>query len=190
MKICGIDEAGRGPLAGPVVVAGVVFNHNDYIKGVKDSKKISPQKRNKLYREIVSKCLFYKIEIVDNIEIDRINILRATMKGAEKILKYLNNENVKVLMDGNYFKFENDMHLNYDYETVIKGDNKIFAISAASILAKVARDNIMIEYDSVYPLYKFGKNKGYPTKEHINLIKEHGICAIHRISFCEKFLNA
>lgn len=187
--ICGIDEAGRGPLAGPVVVACVIFGNNDFIEGVKDSKKLSEKKREFFFDKIIESCLEYKIEIIDNKIIDEINILNATMLGMEKCIESLQNKDVKLLIDGNYFKLRNDLHKNYSYETIIGGDDKIFEISCASILAKVARDRLMKEYDLLFPRYNFAKHKGYGTKEHIEKIKEYGLCEIHRETFCKNFMQ-
>ncbi|MCX7834256.1 MAG: ribonuclease HII [Ignavibacteria bacterium] len=188
MLICGIDEAGRGPLAGPVVAAAVVFEKNVFIEHVTDSKSLSPIMREKLYYEIVKRCSEYKISVVDNHMIDSINILKATMLAMENCLINLTKKPSKVLIDGNYFKFENDRHLMYKFKKFIKGDEKIFQISAASILAKVERDRIMLQLDKLFPQYNFKKNKGYPTKEHICNIKKYGLSPVHRVTFCKKYL--
>jgi ribonuclease HII len=187
--ICGIDEAGRGPLAGPVVVASVIFEKGYFIEGVRDSKKLSEKKRENLFDKIINSCHEYKIEIIDNKVIDEINILSATMLGMEKCLMNLHNTDFRLLIDGNYFKLRNNLQKNYFYETIIGGDDLVFEISCASILAKVTRDRLMKEYDSLYPRYNFAKHKGYGTKEHIERIKEFGICEIHRLTFCKKFLQ-
>ncbi|MCX6164447.1 MAG: ribonuclease HII [Ignavibacteriae bacterium] len=180
--ICGIDEAGRGPLAGPVVVASVIFEENISIEGVKDSKKLTEKKRELLFDKIID-------VFIDNIIIDEINILKATMLGMEKCLMNLSINEFKLLIDGNYFKLRDDLHKKYDYETIIGGDDKIFEISCASILAKVTRDRLMKEYGEVYPQYLFFKNKGYGTQEHIKRIKEYGLCEIHRKTFCRNFMK-
>lgn len=187
--ICGVDEAGRGPLAGPVVVASVIFKENSFIEGVRDSKKLSEKKREILFDKIIKSCLEYKIEAIDNKFIDEINILQSTMLGIENCLTKLESNDFKLLIDGNYFKLRNNLHEKYDYETIIDGDDKIFEISCASILAKVTRDRLMKEYDKIYPQYLFAKNKGYGTPEHIERIKEYGICEIHRETFCRKFMQ-
>jgi ribonuclease HII len=187
--ICGIDEAGRGPLAGPVVVASVIFKENNTIDGVRDSKKLSEKHRELLYEEIIKNCIDFKIETIDNKTIDKINILNATMLGMEKCLTKLININFKLFIDGNYFKLRNGIHKKYDFETVIGGDDKIFEISCASILAKVTRDRLMVEFDKAYPKYNFAKHKGYGTKMHIEKIREFGLCEIHRETFCRKFLQ-
>ncbi|HPS65023.1 MAG TPA: ribonuclease HII [Ignavibacteria bacterium] len=190
MLICGIDEAGRGPLAGPVVVAGTVFEDTDFIAGVKDSKALSEKKREELFDIIISKAADFCIEVIGVDVIDKTNILQATMTGMRNcITKLSRGRNLKVFIDGNYFRFDDGFEKTINFETVVKGDSKIFSISAASILAKVTRDRIMYEYDSVYPEYKFGSNKGYPTKEHIAAIINSGTCKIHREKFCRKFCN-
>lgn len=188
MNICGIDEAGRGPLAGPVVVAAVVFPQYFKIEGVKDSKKLSKSKREYFYDLILDKCLAYNIQIVDNRMIDEINILKSTMLGIQRCLENLNILKEKVMIDGNYFVLEHNKHCNYNYQLVVKGDEKVFHISSASVLAKVTRDKIMVGMHELYPEYNFQKNKGYPTREHIEKVKENGITEIHRKSFCKKYL--
>jgi len=186
MLICGIDEAGRGPLAGPVVVAGFINTNNYKNEFITDSKKISEPDREELFAEIkVSGCEFFICRI-DHITIDRINILAATMKGMGIIAKTLQEKCDKFLIDGNYFKLRGNKQKNYNYETIIEGDDKVFEISCASILAKVTRDRIMREYCKKYPQYKFSQHKGYATREHISLVKEHGMSPIHRRSFCKK----
>jgi ribonuclease HII len=187
--ICGVDEAGRGPLAGPVVTACVVFEEGFSISGIKDSKKLSEKQREDFFIKITDACLEYKVEIIDNQTIDEINILNATMLGMEKCLDGLKNTDFKLLIDGNYFKLKDDKHKNYDYETIVKGDDKIFAISCASILAKVTRDRLMKAMDVIYPQYLFAKHKGYGTKEHMDRIRKYGLCKIHRLTFCKKFLQ-
>jgi ribonuclease HII len=187
--ICGIDEAGRGPLAGPVVVASVIFTENNTIEGVRDSKKLNEKQREILYEKIIANCIDYKIETIDNRTIDKINILSATMLGMEKCLTKLININFKLFIDGNYFKLRNGIHKKYDFETIVGGDDKIFEISCASILAKVTRDRLMKDYDNIYPQYLFAKNKGYGTPEHIERIREFGLCEIHRETFCRKFMQ-
>lgn len=188
MKICGIDEAGRGPLAGPVVVAAVIMNNNK-IDGIRDSKKLTPKIREELFQLIVDNSLFYKTSVIDNTEIDSSNILKCCMTGIENCISGLDKTNIKFLIDGNYFKLNNDRHKNYNYETIVKGDDKIYEISCASIIAKVTRDRIMINYDKIFPLYNFKNNKGYGTKEHIDKIKEIGICDLHRKTFLNKIFN-
>jgi len=187
--IVGIDEAGRGPLAGPLIVAAVKMYENTRIDGVKDSKKLKPADREALFDIIIKECLMYDIEVIHNSIIDNINILQATMLGMEFCLKKLYGENDTVFIDGNYFKFSDGSHKRYNYTTVVGGDDKIFQISCASILAKVARDRIMVGMSGNYPEFNFEQNKGYPTKEHITAIKKAGISKIHRKTFCIKFIK-
>ena len=176
--VCGIDEAGRGPLAGPVVAACVVFERGTVIEGLDDSKKLSEKKRNALYDEIISKALDYSITISTEKEIDEINILQATFKAMRNAVSSLKIKPDMALVDGDKLP-----GLEIDAQAVIKGDSKSTAIAAASILAKVTRDRIMLELDEVYPQYGFAKHKGYPTKVHYQMIKEHGISEVHRLSF-------
>jgi ribonuclease HII len=187
--ICGVDEAGRGPLAGPVVVSSVIFESHIRIDGIRDSKKLTEKKRESLFDKIIENCLEYKIEIIDNKIIDEINILSATMLGMENCITKMQNKDFKLLIDGNYFKLRNNLQNNFDYETIIEGDDKIFEISCASILAKVTRDRMMREYDKIYQDYLFAKNKGYGTIEHIQRIAQYGLCEIHRRTFCKNFIQ-
>lgn len=182
--IAGIDEAGRGPLAGPVVTAAVVFNPDTIIDGVKDSKKLSAKKREELYDIIIDSALSYHIEIVDNNVIDEINILNATLLGMKLSSEKLSHKPDLVLVDGNKV-FESEFKVN----SIVKGDSKSFSIAAASILAKVTRDRLMIEYSEKYPYYFWEKNKGYPTKAHIEAIRKNGITPLHRSTFMKKILN-
>jgi ribonuclease HII len=140
--------------------------------------------RECLFHRIVDKCIDYQFTIIDHIEIDEINILRATMKAMHDSIKKLKVKPDKFLVDGNYFKLPNNFQLSIDYEAIIDGDLKVFQISCASIIAKVIRDNIMRGYHLRYPEYNFHKHKGYSTPEHFAKIKEHGLCEIHRRSFC------
>ena len=174
----GVDEAGRGPLAGPVVAAAVVLPDDCEIPGLDDSKKLSHSKRETLCEEIKSLALSYAIGIVEPDEIDRINILRAALLAMEISVKKLITKPDYLLIDGNQ-----RTSLMLMQETIVKGDSKSCSIAAASILAKVTRDSIMEEYHSIYPEYNFGSHKGYPTKEHYKAIREHGPCPIHRRSF-------
>ncbi len=189
MLICGIDEAGRGPLAGPVVAAAVVFEEGYMIKNVNDSKVLNESERECLYHKIVDKCLDYQIAEVGHIEIDEINILKATMKAMSDALRRLRIKPDVFLIDGNYFKLPENYQMGLNFETIIDGDAKIFQISCASILAKVTRDNILRGYHLRYPEYNFHRHKGYSTPEHEKKIKEHGLCDIHRRSFCRKFFG-
>lgn len=189
MLICGIDEAGRGPLAGPVVVAGFI-NTNGYCNElITDSKKINEPDRELLYEELIASGCIHFIVRIDHITIDEINILAATMRGMEIIAFELKAKCEKFLIDGNYFKLKDGREKELNYETIIDGDDKIFEISCASILAKVTRDRIMREYCNEYPNYNFSKHKGYATKEHIANIREHGLSPIHRRSFCKNFME-
>ena len=185
---CGVDEAGRGPLAGPVVIAAVIFDIRKRISGVKDSKKLTENQREDLYYKILDQCKEFSVSIIHNCVIDKINILKATMAGMENCLNLLDCLKIKILIDGNYFKFDNNRHVKYNFETIIKGDEKIFEISCASIIAKVTRDRLMKDFHEKYPGYKLNSNKGYPTKEHIKAVKLLGTTEIHRLSFCKKFL--
>lgn len=188
MLICGIDEAGRGPLAGPVVAASVIFEEGFTIKGVTDSKMLTSFQRETLFPVIIENCLGYSIQQICNLVIDEINILKATMLAMYKCISESDIKADKYIIDGNYFRLTDNYQNKINYETVVKGDSKIFAVSCASILAKVTRDMLMREYHSVYSDYDFNSNKGYGTKKHIEKIKEIGVCEIHRKTFCRKFL--
>ena len=182
--ICGIDEAGRGPLAGPVVVASVIMPKNSKIEGVNDSKKISEKKREKLYEEITNTAISWSVGIIDQNEIDEINILNATKEGLTESLKELTKKPDLILVDA----LEKIDTLGIPYEAIIKGDAKCYSIAAASIIAKVTRDRIMRQWAEVYPEYGFEKHKGYGTKAHIEAIREFGICPLHRKSFVKNFI--
>lgn len=189
MLICGIDEAGRGPLAGPVVAAAVIFEDGFKIKNVNDSKLLSEFERENQFVKIVDKCLEYRIIEIDNTVIDEINILKATMQAMCSALQGLRIKPDKYLIDGNYFKLPDNYQTELDYETIIEGDSKVFEISAASILAKVTRDNIMRGYHLRFPEYDFYRHKGYATPGHNQKIKQYGLCGIHRRSFCRKYFG-
>lgn len=192
-SIAGIDEAGRGPLAGPVVVATVVMPKNSMIEGVNDSKKISEKKREKLYEQITEEALAYGVGIIDQKEIDRINILNATKEGLAISIKEMEKDLEEkqrgfqkpdiILVDA-LTKIDTD---GIAYRSIIKGDSKSYSIAAASIIAKVTRDRIMRQWDEVYPQYGFAKHKGYGTATHIAAIKEYGLCPLHRRSFTKNF---
>ena len=182
--ICGIDEAGRGPLAGPVVVAAVIMPKNSMIEGVNDSKKVSEKKREKLYEEITSSAIAWGVGIIDQNEIDSLNILNATKKGLTSAIKELEIKPNLILVDA----LTGIDTLGIPYRSIIKGDAKSYSIAAASIIAKVTRDRIMRQWDELYPQYGFEKHKGYGTKMHIEAIKEYGICPLHRRSFVKKFI--
>lgn len=181
--IAGIDEAGRGPLAGPVVCACCIMPMDHMIEGVMDSKKISENKREKLYETIVKTALDYSVSVVENEEIDEINILNATKKGMFECILKLKIPPEVVLIDA--------VKIACDYKVmpIIKGDAKSYNIAAASIIAKVTRDRIMRRYDGIYLDYGFAKNKGYGTSEHIEAIKKYGLTQIHRRTFVKNFYH-
>ena len=180
--IAGLDEAGRGPLAGPVVAAAVILDCSAPIPGINDSKKLSEAKREYLYEEIRNKAVDYSVGIVDEGIIDEINILNATYLAMKKALKGLKLKPECLLLDAVSLK---DVEL--PQVPIVKGDTKSLSIAAASILAKVERDRIISSYDSLYPEYMFGKHKGYGTKAHIESIKKFGLLPIHRRSFTKNF---
>ena len=182
--ICGIDEAGRGPLAGPVVVASVIMPKDSIIEGINDSKKVSEKKREKLYDLILEQAISYGVGIIGQDEIDDINILNATKKGLTNSLKELTQRPDLILVDA----LTHIETLGIPYESIIKGDAKCYSISAASIIAKVTRDRIMREWDKIYPQYGFATHKGYGTSAHINAIKEYGPCPLHRKTFIKHFI--
>ena len=183
-NIAGVDEAGRGPLAGPVVVAAVVldsFNINEYYN---DSKKLSAKARNEIYEYIIKNASEVSISIRDSSQIDTDNILSATLSAMSESINRLETKVDIVLVDGN-IKIPN---IQLEQSLYQKGDERVRVIAAASIIAKVYRDKIMEEYDKKYPLYKFSKHKGYGTKEHIELIRKYGPCKIHRRSFLDNII--
>ncbi len=173
----GIDEAGRGPLAGPVVAAAVILPEDAAIDGVDDSKKLSPKKRDLLYDEIINKAVAYGVGIVDEKEIDVINILEATKKAMIQAVSALTVKPDFLLIDSSR------LSLPIRQMGIVKGDSLSASIAAASIIAKVTRDRLIEKADADYPQYGFAKHKGYGTKEHIEAIKKYGICPIHRVSF-------
>ena len=175
----GVDEAGRGPLAGPVVVAAVILDKANPIEGLDDSKKLSEKKREELFELIVERALGYSIVEVDPKQIDEMNILQATLFGMSKAVKELDPKPEFVLIDGNQVPYD----LRDIAKAVVGGDAYHDCISAASILAKVTRDRIMVRLSGKYPQYNFAKHKGYPTKEHIEALGKYGACEIHRKSF-------
>ena len=183
-NICGLDEAGRGPLAGPVVIAGVIMPEDSMIEGVNDSKKVSEKKRELLYDKIIEEAISYSVAIIGQDVIDEINILNATKKGLTNVVEGLDVRPDLIIVDA----LEHIDTKGIPYESIIKGDAKCYSIAAASILAKVTRDRIMREWDLVYPQYGFAKHKGYGTAFHIQAIKEYGLCPIHRKSFTKKFV--
>ena len=182
--ICGVDEAGRGPLAGPVCAAAVILKDNQIIEGVNDSKKLSEKKREALFDVIKNEVLDYSIAFATVEEIEEINILNATMLAMKRAVDGLRVKADYALIDGNRFP-----PIDIQGEYVIKGDAKSMSIAAASILAKVSRDRLCYEYAEKYPEYGFDKHKGYGTKAHTEAILKYGPCEIHRLSFLKKILN-
>ncbi|HOQ80516.1 MAG TPA: ribonuclease HII [Candidatus Cloacimonadota bacterium] len=177
--LAGTDEAGRGPLAGPVVCASVILPDTFYHEDLNDSKKVSEQKRNNLFDIIKKEAIDYSIVIIEPEEIDKINILNATLKGIQQSLTNLEHLPDLALIDGNV----SPKNMQINHMCVKSGDAKHACIAAASILAKVTRDNIMTEYDSIYPQYGFAKHKGYPVASHLKALEEHGQCFIHRTTY-------
>lgn len=182
--IAGVDEAGRGPLAGPVYAAAVILPSGCIIEGLNDSKKLSEKKREKLYDIIIDKAVSYSVQSVCEAVIDEVNILNAVFIAMNKAVQSLNPPPDYVLVDGNRIK-----DMKFPCETVVKGDSKSINIAAASILAKVSRDRYIKEISDKYPEYNFAKHKGYGTKEHIEVLKKLGPCEIHRKSFLKKILG-
>lgn len=184
--IAGIDEAGRGPLAGPVACACVIMpmEKDRIIEGVNDSKKLSEKKREMLFDKIIETAIAYSIIFIDEKTIDEINILEATKKGMAEAIRTLKIKPDVVLVDA-------VKGLDTDIETVpiIHGDAVSYSIASASILAKVARDRLMLEYDKKYPEYAFAKHKGYGTKLHIEMLKKYGKCPLHRETFIKHFVD-
>lgn len=176
--IAGVDEAGRGPLAGPVMAAAVILDPNRPIEGLRDSKKLTAGRREVLAELIQEHALAFAVCSADVEEIDRLNILRASLLAMERAITALEVSPTRVLVDGNQAP-----DTIWPVETIVKGDDKIQEIAAASILAKVMRDREMLRLDREFPLYGFARHKGYPTKLHIAAIREHGVLPIHRKSF-------
>ena len=183
-NICGIDEAGRGPLAGPVVIAGVIMPQDSMIEGINDSKKVSEKKREKLYDLIIEEAISYSVAIIGQDVIDDINILNATKEGVTQVVDGLDIKPDLIIVDA----LNNINTRGIPYEPIVKGDAKCYNIAAASILAKVTRDRIMREWDELYPQYGFLSHKGYGTAKHITAIKEYGLSPIHRKSFTKNFI--
>ena len=181
--ICGVDEAGRGPLAGPVYAAAVILPFGLSISGLNDSKKLSAKSRDALYDEIISKALAYGISSASHGEVDELNILGATYLAMNRAIQTLVEEPDIALIDGN-----RNQGIGILSQTIIGGDGKSASIAAASILAKVSRDRLMIELAELYPQYGFEKHKGYGTKLHIERLRENGPCEIHRESFIRKIM--
>lgn len=180
VNIAGIDEAGRGPLAGPVVVAGVIMPLDDIIEGVNDSKKLSEKKRDKLFELIMQKAIDVQVAIIDHQQIDQLNILNATKLGMMQCINGFADVD-HVLIDA--VKLDTAVPTT----SIIHGDALSYSIAAASIVAKVTRDRLMVEYDKQYSQYNFAKHKGYGTKEHITLLQQYGPCPIHRKTFIKNF---
>ena len=182
--ICGVDEAGRGPLAGPVYAAAVILSSDCVIEGLNDSKKLTKKKREALFDEIKEKALAYGIASADEKEIDEINILNATFLAMKRAIDSLSVKPDLALIDGNQ-----KPHTDIEEVTVIKGDAKSMSIAAASVLAKVSRDRYMLEMAEKYPQYEFARHKGYGTKLHYEKIAQYGVCDIHRRTFLKKILG-
>lgn len=182
--ICGVDEAGRGPLAGPVYAAAVILPSDCVIEGLNDSKKLTEKKREALFDKIKEKALAYGIASADEKEIDEINILNATFLAMKRAIASLSVRPDLALIDG-----KQKPHTDIEEVTVIKGDAKSMSIAAASVLAKVSRDRFMLEMAEKYPQYEFAKHKGYGTKLHYEKIAQYGVCDIHRRTFLKKFLG-
>ena len=180
--ICGVDEAGRGPLAGPVCAAAVILPRDLEIPGLNDSKKLTDKKRRELYDIILSQAEYYGIAFATEKEIDEINILQATFLAMERAVAQLGIRPDLALVDGN-----REPHFPLPVKTVIKGDSLSANIAAASILAKVTRDRLMEELDETYPQYGFAVHKGYGTKRHYAALSEHGPSPVHRMTFLKKF---
>lgn len=182
--VCGVDEAGRGPLAGPVFAAAVILPENCGIEGLNDSKKLSEKKREALFDVIKEKAISWSVASVDEKIIDEINILQATYLAMKNAIEGLDLPADYALIDGNRMP-----PIEINGETVVKGDAKSMSIAAASILAKVSRDRFMLELDKEYPQYQFAKHKGYGTKLHYEMLTEHGISPCHRMTFLKSFIG-
>jgi len=182
-KIAGIDEAGRGPLAGPVVVACCILPEDSFIEGINDSKKITEKRREKLYDIITQEAISWQVGIVNQEEIDELNILNATKKALTMSIEGLSVKPDRILVDA----LEHINTHQIPYTSIIQGDAKCYSIAAASIIAKVTRDRIMHEWDKVYPQYGFSSHKGYGTAKHIQALKEYGPCPLHRKTFVKNF---
>lgn len=183
VNICGVDEAGRGPLAGPVYAAAVILPQGLVIEGLNDSKKLSEKKRELLYDKVIESAVAWSVGTATEQEIDEINILQATYLAMKRAVEGLPIKADFALIDGNRMP-----PLDIDGETVIKGDSLSMSIAAASIIAKVTRDRFMLELDEKYPEYLFAKHKGYGTALHYEMLEKHGISPVHRRSFLKKLL--
>ena len=182
--VCGVDEAGRGPLAGPVFAAAVILGPDCGIDGLNDSKKLTEKKREALYGEILEKARYTCIASADEEEIDRMNILQASLLAMRRAVQGLAVQPDCLLVDGNQDPGVAGLYI----QTVVGGDALSASIAAASILAKVARDRFLLELDKKYPQYRFAKHKGYPTKLHYEMLDAHGPCPVHRRSFLKKWM--
>jgi len=182
--VCGIDEAGRGPLAGPVFAAAVVLPENYSHPVLNDSKKLSEKKRDAVYDDIIKDAVCYSVGIASEEEIDEINILNATFLAMKRAVDGLNIKPDFAYIDGNQYP-----KTGVKEETIVKGDGKCISVAAASIIAKVSRDRFMLEIDKQYPEYQFSKHKGYGTKLHYEMIEKYGISKVHRRSFLKKILG-
>ncbi|MBR3753555.1 MAG: ribonuclease HII [Clostridia bacterium] len=181
--VCGVDEAGRGPLAGPVCAAAVILPQGLVIEGLNDSKKLSEKKREMLYDKVTENALAWSVAFASEAEIDEINILQATFLAMKRAVEGLPIKADYALIDGNRMP-----PLDINGETVIKGDSLSMSIAAASIIAKVTRDRLMLEIDKEYPQYLFSQHKGYGTALHYEMLEKHGISPVHRRSFLKKIL--
>lgn len=186
--ICGVDEAGRGPLAGPVAVGAVVMKNDSMLEWVNDSKKVTEKRREILYDKIIEDSLAWSVQLISEKDIDELNILNATKKGVtlaiKDIMEQLKTKPDIIILDA----LREIDTFNIPYQSIIKGDATCYSISCASILAKVTRDRLMKQYDEEYPEYGFAKHKGYGTKMHIDAIKQYGPTEIHRKTFIENFI--
>lgn len=183
--VCGIDESGRGPLAGPVVVASVIMPKDSMLEWINDSKKVTEKRREILYDRILNEAISYGVGMANQDEIDEINILRATKKALTQAVSQMKIKPNIILVDA----LEKIDTLGIPYKPVIKGDATSYSIATASIIAKVTRDRIMREWDKVYPEYGFERHKGYGTAMHISAIRQYGLTPLHRKTFCENFIN-
>lgn len=183
--VCGVDEAGRGPLAGPVCAAAVILAPDTVIEGLDDSKKLSEKKREMLFDVITEKAISFSVAYGTLEEIESLNILEATFLAMSRAIDGLSVKPRFALIDGNRVP----KNIKIPCETIVKGDSKSMSVAAASVLAKVTRDRLMLDFDSKYPQYDFKKHKGYGTKEHTELIRKYGPCEIHRLSFLKNILG-
>ncbi|MBR3145204.1 MAG: ribonuclease HII [Clostridia bacterium] len=183
--VCGVDEAGRGPLAGPVCAAAVILPKDIIIEGLNDSKKLSEKKREELFSQITEKAIAYSVAFGSISEIEKYNILEATFIAMKRAVMSLSQKPDYCLIDGN----REPKNLGVPCETIVKGDFKSSSIAAASILAKVSRDRLLLQYDKELPVYQFAKHKGYGTKLHYEMIKQYGVSKYHRPSFLKSFFD-